>query len=121
MNIDQELKMEDVILLSKEKEKLVRSYLPSNAVVADICSLFELFSDVTRVRLLSALSISEMCVSDVSAVLEMNQTTVSHQLKLLRDAGMVDYRRDGKILYYKIANKYINEVMMTGAQYVLGG
>lgn len=99
-------------------EKVVKKYLPSNAVLADMCSFFSVFSDVTRVKILSALAISELCVTDISGLLELNQTTVSHQLKLLRDAGLVDYRRNGKIIFYSIANEQINEIMMTGAEYL---
>lgn len=110
--------MENAISLNLNTKELIENYLPENSVLSDICALFSVFSDVTRVKMLSALSISEMCVTDLSAVLQLNQTTVSHQLKLLRDADMVTYRRDGKIIYYKVTNKYINEVMMTGADYV---
>lgn len=107
--------MENVINAGANEATLIREYLPSNAVLSDMCSFFSVFSDVTRVKLLSALSISELCVTDLSEILELNQTTVSHQLRLLRDAGMVTCRRDGKIIYYRVANEHINNVMLTGA------
>jgi DNA-binding transcriptional ArsR family regulator len=97
---------------------VVKKYIPSNAVLADMCNFFGVFSDVTRVKILSALAISELCVNDISEFLDLNQTTVSHQLRLLRDAGLVDYRRDGKIIYYRIANEQINEIMMTGVNFL---
>ncbi|HOB64715.1 MAG: helix-turn-helix transcriptional regulator [Clostridiales bacterium] len=99
-------------------EALVKKYLPSNAVLADMCNFFSVFSDVTRVKILSALAISELCVTNISQLLDLNQTTVSHQLRLLRDAGLVEYRRDGKTIYYRIANDQINNIMMTGVEYL---
>ena len=112
--------MGEIITFTPEEsiESVVKKYLPSNAVLADMCSFFSVFSDVTRVKILSALAISELCVTDISQLLYLNQTTVSHQLKLLRDAGLVDYRRDGKIIFYRIANEQINDIMMTGVEYL---
>lgn len=107
--------MENNILLNSETVKLINAYLPSNAVLSEMCSFFSVFSDVTRIKILSALSIAEMCVSDIASILDLNQTTVSHQLKLLRDAAIVDYRREGKIIFYRIVNKHINDIMLTGA------
>ena len=60
------------------------------------------------------LAVTELCVCDVCILLGLNQTTVSHQLKLLRDARIVADRRVGKIVFYRIVNPYVNEVMMTG-------
>ena len=96
----------------------IQNYLPSNADLADMANFFSVFGDVTRLKMLSALSVDELCVSDISTILDLNQTTVSHQLKLLRDAGMVSYRRDGKIIYYRIINKFVQEVMLMGASYI---
>lgn len=110
--------MEETIIINKEGGELIKKYLPKNAIIADMCAFFGLFSDVTRVRIITALSIAEMCVTDLSTVLELNQTTVSHQLKLLRDAGMVSYRRNGKIIYYSAANEHINNILMTGTEYL---
>jgi len=102
----------------KPETVLVKKYIPSNSMLADMCNFFSIFSDVTRVKILTALSITELCVTDISESLALNQTTVSHQLKLLRDAGMVQFRRDGKVIYYKATNKYIDEIMATGAKHL---
>ena len=86
---------------------LVRTYLPSNQDLADMCAFFSVFCDVTRVKMLSALSIDELCVGDLATLLSLNQTTVSHQLKILRDAGLVSTRREGKIIFYRLASDNI--------------
>ena len=93
-------------------------YLPDKNATKKIARFFALFSDPSRVRLLSALAIAPLCVSDISAVLKMNQTTVSHQLRILWDMDVVSCEREGKILKYKISNPKINEILLVGVEYL---
>ena len=93
-------------------------YLPDDNSVKKIARFFALLSDPSRVKLLSALTISPLCVTDLAAILNMNQTTVSHQLRLLRDLDVVTCERQGKILKYKIANPKINEILLVGVEYL---
>ena len=93
-------------------------YLPDDDSVRRIARFFALLSDPSRVKLLSALTISPLCVTDLSDILKMNQTTVSHQLRLLRDLDVVSCERQGKILKYKIANPKINEILLVGVEYL---
>ncbi|MFI3229351.1 MAG: metalloregulator ArsR/SmtB family transcription factor [Bacillota bacterium] len=95
-------------------EEKIKKYLPTNAKFNDVCNFFSVFTDVTRVKILTALILHELSVTELSEILDLNQTTVSHQLKLLRDASMVGFRRDGKILYYSATNKHIDMVMQSG-------
>ena len=105
--------MEDFIMISRENEEFMKKYMPSLGICGNIADFYAVFSDTTRVRILSTLSIAEMCVGDIGYMLKLNQTTVSHQLRILRDAGMVKCRRDGKIIVYAVANKFISDVMVT--------
>ena len=107
------------IIASLNTCNLIKEYLPSNQDIADMCSFFLVFCDVTRVRMLSALSIDELCVGDIATLLNLNQTTVSHQLKILRDAGLVTTRREGKIIFYRVASEHVETVMNVGAGYLL--
>lgn len=93
-------------------------YLPDKNATKKIARLFSLFADPSRVRLLSALSISPLCVTDIANILQVNQTTVSHQLRILRDMDVVSCERDGKILKYKISNPKINEILLVGVEYL---
>lgn len=93
-------------------------YLPDELTTRKIARFFSLLSDPSRVKLLSALAISPLCVTDLSNVLKMNQTTVSHQLRLLRDTDVVLCERHGKILKYKISNPKINEILLVGVEYL---
>ncbi|MBQ8178232.1 MAG: helix-turn-helix transcriptional regulator [Clostridia bacterium] len=108
----------DDLLACQDTLETIEHYLPSNADLASIGEFFSVFSDVTRLKILTALCVDELCVSDIAAILELNQTTVSHQLKLLRDAGMVSTRRNGKIIYYRVINDFVEEVMLMGARYI---
>ncbi len=68
--------------------------------------------------MLSALAISEMCVTDLSRVLDINQTTISHQLRLLKNLGIVKSERQGKIIFYSLVNDTVNDVMLKGVEFL---
>ena len=76
--------MQEMMLLDRRTKDLIREYVPDGDVLDSIVCFFSIFADHTRVKMLSALAISEMCVTDLSRVLDINQTTVSHQLRLLK-------------------------------------
>ena len=107
-----------VLLLDKKTQGMVENYIPSDDILEDLVNFFGLFSDLTRLKILSALAISEMCVTDLSTLLGFNQTTVSHQLKTLRDIGAVKYRRQGKIITYSLKSDIINEVLLKGVEFL---
>lgn len=108
----------EYLLLNKKLQKDVAYYMPESGVIERLAGFFSVFSDVTRIRILTALSITEMCVNDISKILELNQTTVSHQLRLLKNQGAVKQNRQGKIIFYSIADDKINEVMCSGVEYL---
>lgn len=95
-------------------------YMPSQEVLENLANYFQAYSDKTRIKILTALSMAELCVSEISTLLSINQTTVSHQLKLLKSLSMVKYKRDGKIVYYSLANDKVNEIMMNGVEHIQG-
>jgi DNA-binding transcriptional ArsR family regulator len=68
--------------------------------------------------MLSALAISEMCVTDLSRVLEINQTTISHQLRLLKNLGIVKCERHGKVIFYSLIDDTVNDVMLKGVEFL---
>ncbi len=109
---------DDVLLLDRKTQAIVENYIPDARVLDQLKNFFQIFSDCTRLKMLSALSISSMCVSDLAKVLSLNQTTVSHQLRLLKNAGAVKSRRQGKVIFYSISNPKISEVMMWGVEFL---
>ena len=106
------------ILLKEEKVKDVKFFLPEEKICYKLADFFAVFSDRTRIKILSALGVSEMCVNDLSRILNINQTTISHQLKLLKTSGAVKFRRDGKIIYYSLASKIINDCLLYGVDFL---
>ena len=83
-----------------------------------VADLFKMFGDATRVRLLWSLTKGEMCVCDLAELLEMEQSAVSHQLRLLRDAHLVKTRRDGRTVVYALDDEHIGKILQTGLAHV---
>ncbi|MBE7088012.1 MAG: helix-turn-helix transcriptional regulator [Clostridiales bacterium] len=110
--------MQDMMLLDRRTKDLVCEYVPEGDVLDSIVCFFSIFADHTRVRILSALAISEMCVTDLSRVLNINQTTVSHQLRLLKNLQIVKSERNGKIIFYSLVNDLVNDVMLKGVEFL---
>ncbi len=108
-----------LMILDEKTLQNLQYYMPENKVLQQLANFFSIFSDSTRLKILSALAVSEMCVNDIAVSLNINQTTVSHQLKLLKSIGAVKDQREGKIIFYSIANKTINDVMLNGVDYLL--
>lgn len=106
------------LLLDKKKELLIKDYLPDGEILDDLVGFFSIFSDYTRLKMISALSISEMCVSDLSSVLGINQTTVSHQLRLLKSLNAVKTKRQGKIIFYSLRNDALSDVLLKGVEFL---
>ena len=104
--------------LGEKTRNAILHYVPKGEVLDCLANYFQAYSDKTRIKILSALSISELCVGEISEMLGINQTTVSHQLKLLKSLGLVRSKRDGKLIYYSLANNRINEVMMFGVEHI---
>ena len=111
-------KIMPVLLLDKKTKDMIENYIPSDEILEELVSFFSLFSDLTRLKMISALAISELCVTDLSNLLMVNQTTVSHQLRLLRDLGAVKYKRQGKIIFYSLKNETINDVLLKGVEFL---
>lgn len=105
--------------LNKHIESLITYYLPNNDKLEKMGYLFYLFSDKTRLKILFGLSISEMCVGDISFTTNLNRTTVSHQLTLMKKEGLVKSRNEGKLKVYSISNKLLTDVLKLGAEYIL--
>ncbi len=110
--------MANAMLLDRKTQEMVVSYVPSGEVISDLACFFSVFADETRLKILSALSISEMCVTDVSQVLCINQTTVSHQLRLLKNIGAVKIKRQGKVIFYSLRTELINDILLKGVEFL---
>lgn len=105
-------------LIDKRIQTLVQDYVPQGEILDELVCFFSIFSDYTRLKMISALAISEMCVSDLSILLKLNQTTVSHQLRLLKNLNAVKTKRQGKVVFYSLRNETLNEVLLKGVEFL---
>ena len=91
---------------------------PAEEVLYDLAELFKVFGDSTRIRILYALLESELCVGDIAQLLNLGQSAVSHQLKILKDAKLVRYRREGKIIFYALDDEHVRNILNMGMEHV---
>ena len=85
---------------------------------ADLAELFKVFGDSTRIRILHALLETELCVGDMAQILNLSQSAVSHQLKILKDAKLVRFRREGKIIFYALDDEHVRNILSMGVEHV---
>lgn len=96
----------------------VQEQLPEDEVLYDLAELFKIFGDSTRVKLLYILSVSEMCVQDLAALLGVTQSAVSHQLRALKASKLVRYRREGKTVFYALSDGHVRTIIDQGLEHV---
>lgn len=100
------------IILAVEPE------MPDEEKLYDLAELFKMFGDTTRIRILYVLFEAEMCVCDIAEVLKMTQSAISHQLRLLKQAKLVKNRREGKTVYYSLADDHVRTIINQGMVHV---
>ena len=106
------------MLLDKRLQTMVQDYVPKGEILDDLVCFFSIFADYTRIKIISALAISEMCVTDLAQVLCMNQTTVSHQLRFLKNLNAVKTKRQGKVVFYSLRNDALSDVLLKGVEFL---
>lgn len=92
----------------------VRQAMPDEDTLYDLTELFHVFSDSTRMRILYALSSAELCVCDIATLLGLTQSAVSHQLRLLKSTRLVKARREGKTVFYSLADDHVKTIISQG-------
>lgn len=97
----------------------VRKTFPVDEILFDLSDFYKIFGDTTRVKILYALDKSELCVCDISALLKMSVSAVSHQLRTLREADLVRSKRQGKIIYYSLADDHVKSILECGLEHIL--
>lgn len=97
----------------------VKNELPTEELLCDLADLFKLFGDTTRMRILFSLFEAEMCVCAIAELLGMTQSAISHQLKVLKDGKLVDCHRDGKTIYYFLADNHVRTIIGQGFDHLI--
>ena len=106
----------EFLAVHEEVVKKVLETLPDEEELYDLAELFKVFGDSTRIRILHALFESELCVGDIAQILNLSQSAVSHQLKLLKDAKLVRFRREGKIIFYSLDDDHVRTILSMGME-----
>lgn len=96
----------------------LRNDLPDDEVLYDLSELFRVFGDSTRIKILYALFESELCVGDLAQILDISQSAVSHQLRLLKASKLVKFRRDGKTVFYSLDDDHVRSMIALGMEHV---
>lgn len=105
-------------IINSELVEAMSQKLIDERSLMSLSDFFKLFSDESRLKILYLLTMNEMCVSDIAATLNMNQSTVSHQLKTLRNSRIVKYRREAKVVYYSLDDDHIGQIILQGLLHI---
>jgi len=96
----------------------VRQVMPQDEMLYDLAELFKVFGDTTRIKILYALFSKEMCVCDIADLLGMTHSAISHQLRVLKQARLVKFRKEGKVVYYSLDDSHISQIFDCGLSHM---
>lgn len=97
----------------------VQQQMPEEERLYDLAELYKVFGDSTRIKILYVLFEAEMCVCDIAQLLNMSQSAISHQLRVLKQSRLVKYRRDGKTVFYSLADDHVRAILGQGMDHVM--
>ncbi len=106
------------LCMSDETVRRVLDEMPPDESLYDLAELFKVFGDSTRIRILYALFEAEMCVGDIALLLGLSQTAVSHQLRVLKINKLVKGRKEGKIVFYSLADDHVRRIIDQGMEHI---
>lgn len=118
MSDTEELERCEFIHAHKDIVEKVNRKMPDEEILYDLAELFKIFGDSTRIKILYVLFESEMCVCDIALLLNMTQSAISHQLRALKQSKMVKYRREGKTIFYSLADGHVRTILGQGMEHV---
>jgi DNA-binding transcriptional ArsR family regulator len=108
----------DCNVIHQDVVEKVRLTMPREEDLYDLAEFFKVFGDSTRIKIISALFENEMCVCDIAYLLNMTQSAISHQLRVLRQARLVKNRKDGKIVFYSLNDEHVKQIFDQGLNHV---
>ena len=109
----------EFLALSQEDINRINKDTPPDEQLYDLAELFKVFGDSTRIRILHSLLEKEMCVGDMAQLLGLTPTACSHQLRVLKNNKLVRFRRDGKIMFYSLADDHVRSILALGMEHIL--
>jgi len=108
----------DYIHAHPETIKMVEANMPTEELLYDLAELFKVFGDSTRIKILYVLFEHEMCVCDLAQLLNMTQSAISHQLRILKQNNLVKFRRDGKTIFYSLLDEHVHSILSQGMEHI---
>lgn len=117
-NIDDTVECCDCNEVHEELLKIVNETMPEETELYDLAELFKVFGDSTRIRILYVLFEAEVCVCDLAKVLNMTQSAISHQLRILKQNKLVNSRREGKSVFYSLADGHVRTIIAQGREHI---
>ena len=114
----EELERCETVQVHRDIVEKVDAEMPDEEILYDLAELFKLFGDSTRIKILYVLFASEMCVCDIAQLLGMSQSAISHQLRALKQAKLVRYRREGKQVFYSLADGHVRTILGQGMEHI---
>lgn len=114
---DEEFEEQQNIVDFQKVEK-IKKELPSDDLIFDMAETFKVFGDSTRMKIISALLRDELCVGDIAIITNSTPSAISHQLRVLKQAKLVKYRKEGKIVYYSLDDEHVKEIYEKGREHV---
>ena len=111
----------DETLCHEDILEIVNENMPSEDILFDLAELFKVFGDSTRIRILFVVFESEVCVCDLASALNMTQSAISHQLRILKQSKLVKSRREGKSVFYSLADEHVRKIIGNGMEHVEEG
>ncbi len=114
----EEIEKCDFICVHEETVRKVNEKMPEEEKLFDLAEFFKIFADTTRIKILYVLMCSEMCVYDLAQLLQMTQSAISHQLRILKQMDLVKNRREGKSIFYSLADGHIKTILSQGLEHI---
>ncbi len=113
VNENQEQNIIRIDIVNKVKENLI-----NDEEIFDLAELFKVFADSTRMKIICALKEKELCVGEIAFITNTTQSAISHQLRVLKQAKLVKFRKEGKVVYYSLDDDHVNEIVMKGREHI---
>ena len=108
----------ETVEIHEELLKIVETTMPEETELYDLAELFKVFGDSTRIRILFVLFEAEVCVCDLAEALHMTQSAISHQLRILKQSKLVKSRREGKSVFYSLADAHVRTIIAQGREHI---
>lgn len=108
----------DFLHAHEQQIQKVSAQMPPEEKLGDLAELYKVFGDGTRIKILYALLETELCVCDIAVLLGMTVSAISHQLRVLKNARLVKYRRDGKTVFYSLADRHVYDILAQGMEHI---